>query len=148
MSKSVHTSPTSCKRRVCFPPGTSCKSAREKLFVTHIIHVAGGIALKLAEAIKRAEIKGFCVMVVTGRSFSNANFHFADRIDRHGFSSSKLGFKEWGEGFLESELGIGAFLNSRSSLLRASHGVWKGVLISLPSTYTSARGARLGDVLG
>jgi hypothetical protein len=57
---------------------------RNPLFVRHIVHVLRGIALKLLHAVNGAEIERFTVKVMTGSSIGNADFHFADWIDRHG----------------------------------------------------------------
>ena len=53
-------------------------------FVAHVIHVNGGVALKLMQAVNGAEVERFSVIVMTGRGVGNADFHFANRIDRHG----------------------------------------------------------------
>jgi hypothetical protein len=57
---------------------------RDPLFVAHVVHVNSGIALKLLQAVNGTEIERFRMIVMAGSSVSNADFHFADWIDRHG----------------------------------------------------------------
>ena len=61
-------------------------------FVTHVIHVNGGIALKFAQAFNGAEIKGFRMIIMAGSGISNADFHFANWINRHGRALLLYGF--------------------------------------------------------
>src|SRR5580765_4409786 len=61
--------------------------AGDPLFVGHVIHVLRGVALELTQAIDRAEIERFRMIVVAGSRVRDADFHFADRIDGHDRSS-------------------------------------------------------------
>jgi hypothetical protein len=62
----------------------SSRLAGNPLFVAHVVHIARGVPLKLAQAIDGAEVESFRVIVVAGGCVSNADFHFADWIDGHG----------------------------------------------------------------
>src|ERR1044071_6303109 len=68
-------------------PYSTVASAGNPLLVAHIVHVNSRIALKLAQAFDGAEIKRFRTVVVAGCGVGNADFHFADWIDRHGRAS-------------------------------------------------------------
>jgi hypothetical protein len=69
------------------------------LFVAHVVHVNSGIALKLLQAVNGAEIERFRMIVMAGSSISNADFHFADWIDRHGNPPLPHRFGKCGQGF-------------------------------------------------
>ena len=85
------------------------------LFIPHFVHVAGGIALKFAQAFDGAEIECFCMIVVAGSSIGNADFHFADWIDRHGRALLILMIPKGGEMFPEK-----AFSNQHSAFSQNS----------------------------
>jgi hypothetical protein len=56
------------------------------------------------QAVDRAEIERFTVIVMTGCCFSDIDFHFADRIDRHGISPSSTVIRKREETLLKKAL--------------------------------------------
>jgi hypothetical protein len=56
----------------------------DPLFVPHIVHIDCWVALKFSQAINRTEIERFRMIIMAGSGVSNADFHFADGINRHG----------------------------------------------------------------
>src|SRR5579864_8322898 len=68
----------------CTPTRNSLRQeSGDPLFVPHVIHVDGRVALKLAQAFNGAEIECFRMIIMASGGISNADFHFADWIDRH-----------------------------------------------------------------
>jgi hypothetical protein len=74
---------------------------RNTLFVTHVVHVDRGVALKFPQAVNGAEIESFRMIIMAGSGISNADFHFANWIDRHGRDLPLNGFRKCEEGLLE-----------------------------------------------
>jgi hypothetical protein len=54
------------------------------LFVAHFVHVGCRIALKFVQAVNGAEIERFRMIIMAGCGISNADFHFANWVDRQG----------------------------------------------------------------
>jgi hypothetical protein len=68
---------------------------RNPLFVTHVVHVDSWVTLKFVQAVNGAEIERFRMIVMAGCGISNADFHFADWIDRHGRALLINGIHKW-----------------------------------------------------
>jgi hypothetical protein len=78
------------------PPG---RLSGDPFFVTHVIHIDSGIALKFAQAFNGAEIERFRLIVMTGGGVSDVDFHFADWINGHGMPPTPHRFGKCGQGF-------------------------------------------------